>query len=146
MTTAATFTLGGLASEFGELERALANPPLADALRTILPDVQSGIALNFEQAKSPEGVAWAPRKSGGSHPLLILTGDMFSSVVEEGPNGSVEITDNGLLIATDDHKAPFHEDGTSRMAARPFMGLGQEALSELDERLADAILDELGVG
>lgn len=146
MSATATLTLGGLASEFGLLERKLADPPLEEALRAIVPNVQAGIALNFQMTQSPDGVAWPPRKSGGDWPLLIKTGEMFASVVEEGPGGSVEVTDSGLTLATDVDYAIFHENGTSRMAARPFMGLGQEALSELDEALADAILDELGVG
>lgn len=145
MPNVVNLTLAGFASELGNLERTLSNPPLAEALERVLPNVREGIADNFAQSRSPDGIPWAPRKSGGDWPLLIKTGEMMRSVTTDGGNGFTDISPESLTIGSHVEYYGFHEDGTSRMPARPSLGLSEDALDKVGEVLADAILDELGV-
>ena len=85
---------------------------------------------------SQEGPGWAPltestlrsREFPGL-PILEQTGNLKASVLD---NPIIQITQDELLYGTNNPYAPFHEHGTRRMPARPFL---QPAIRELIARI-----------
>ena len=73
-------------------------------------------------ALSPRYKAWKVATVGGL-PILILTGTMLNSakVKPQGEGFAVESTFYGK----------YHQTGTSKMVARPWMGVPQSALDQL---------------
>ena len=87
---------------------------------------------------SQEGPGWAPleestlrsRKYPGL-PILEQTGDLKASLLD---HPVLQISRNELLFGTNNPYAPFHEHGTRRMPARPFL---QPALREAINEIYD---------
>lgn len=72
----------------------------------------------------------------GEHPILVRTGDLRESVVERGAPGNVfDVRADGLTVGTDDWRAGWHQWGTSRMPARPMIGISWQRRSGLVDRL-----------
>lgn len=72
------------------------------------------------------GAAWAPllpstvRARGNAHPILHETAALEESLTKPGAADAVkEITALSLTVGTSVRYASYHQDGTSRMAARP---------------------------
>ena len=57
---------------------------------------------------------WAPRKGGGSHPLLIKYGDLQGSPFIAGMGADT------VTIASSKDYASFHQQGTKSLPKRPF--------------------------
>ena len=82
-----------------------------------------------------EGPGWAPlaestiksRKYPGL-PILQQTGALMQSVID---HPVIVISQNELTYGTNNPYAHFHEEGTSKMPERPFLGPAQEQV--LDE-------------
>ena len=91
--------------------------------------VRKQTLTRFNTKMSPTGGAWAPRKSssrssrrGGR--LLVDTGRLRNSI-------SSVVTGSTARIGTNVFYAKFHQEGTRKMVARPFLGINQQDLSEL---------------
>lgn len=52
-------------------------------------------------------------------PVLIATGAMRNSFTKEGGNHIEHISNDKLIIGSSDPKANYHQNGTSKMPARP---------------------------
>lgn len=91
---------------------------------------------------SPEGQAWRPwalatlrqriREGTTGGGLLYKTGALYNSI-------KWKITSANLIIYSDSPYAQYHQNGTSRMPARPFMGWSKQGLNNFRERLRQAI-------
>ena len=117
--------------------------------------VREGWRDNFTSESSGDGRAWAALKPGtvldrirsgyGARPILVRTGHLRGSLLNPGAANSYEqaqTTGDGwqLVIGTEDAKAIFHEQGTARIPARPFIALSdgaeQRVISALDTLIA----------
>lgn len=143
-TATQTLTLSALADELQGQANRLRSLSLKELMGgDVLEKVREGIAENFDQARSPDGKPWAPRKGAYPWPILVKTGEMKASMCDAGGNGYVIVEDTALTVGSQDEKYRFHEDGTSRMAARPSAGLTDQREEELGEIIADGILDKV---
>lgn len=108
----------------------------AERLRPVLEDVMDLILYRekrmFESRGATSGVYWSPLKKatvedkmryGAPHPLSPLrgfTGALMKSLSERGaPYQDLDVTDEGLRLATHRPGAGYHAGGTSKMDARP---------------------------
>lgn len=119
-------------SEFAPFWRSVAVPILKNKLRDI-----------FLQ----EGPGWAPldastlksRKYPGL-PILQQTGALMRSVVN---HPVITISQNQLTYGTNNPYAEYHEEGTSKMPARPFLGPAQdEVLDEIRQAYIRYLLQD----
>jgi phage virion morphogenesis protein len=90
-------------------------------LRVVAEDLKTLIDDSFDQSRSPSGVGFAPLKSatvkrrrGGSSKPLVDTGTLRNSV-------SVRTTPKSVMFGTNTPYAGFHQMGTARVVARPFL-------------------------
>jgi len=98
--------------------------------RELLQIVEEYNRENWSSQTDPStGNGWAPRKSGGGWPLLNKTGQMF---------GSTSFGTAGTMIFTAKvgvNYGGFHQEGTSKMVERPWLGIGPQ----ITPRMADVI-------
>lgn len=96
----------------------------------------------FKREASPEGAKWPPlspatirrRRGGPVHRILQDTGALRQSIVKrlEG--------NRSVIVGARVEYAPFHQFGTKRMPARPFLGVSPATREEI----MDVIDDWLG--
>jgi phage gpG-like protein len=79
----------------------------------------------FAQSRDIEGNAWAPRKHQVPWKPLVKSGLLYLSVIDQIDSGA--IANNVLTIRVNfPGYAAFHQLGTSRMVARPFLGISDK--------------------
>lgn len=106
----------------------------------------------FANQSSPGGDRWAPlspitiaRK--GHATILVETDSMRRSVAGRRHQDHIEsFSTNEMSWGTKDEKAAFHQYGTSRMPARPFVGWSDESIDSAVELVADAAVEQLLAG
>jgi phage virion morphogenesis protein len=91
----------------------------------------------FSSGTDPGGAAWAPTKRGGQ--ILVDTGNLM---------GSIDFTVGGdqVAIGTNVFYGAFHQHGTSKMVARPFLGFGADDMAEITEIAQRHLAAALGGG
>ena len=115
-----------------------------DRLLTLLGNlVRSQTVKHFQIEEGPAG-KWAPlkastvaRKRGGAGQILTDTGRLRGSVMSIVGSDMVE-------IGTNVHYGKYHQGGTRRMVARPFVGLTADDKDELEHVLNNFISSVLG--
>ena len=115
---------------------------MSPVMREIGDAVREASMESFEREAPPEGGKWPPlspatirrRRGGPVHRILQDTGALRQSIVKrlEG--------DRSVIVGARVEYAPFHQFGTRRMPARPFLGVSPTAREEI----MDAIHDWLG--
>ena len=86
---------------------------------------------------SEGGGRWVPRQDDLPHPLLRKSGTLYSSLVRPGSRGNINVqTSHSLEYGTDIPYADFHEFGTSRIPARPYL---LYAVEDIDVKVAREI-------
>ena len=120
-------------SNFAPFWRSVAIPVIKGKLRDI-----------FWQ----EGPGWAPLADSTlrsrlfpGNPILQQTGALMNSLVD---NPIVRVSQDELVFGSNNPYAQFHEQGTRRMPARPFLRPAiEEAMAEIRSRYVDYIRNEL---
>lgn len=112
--------------------------------------VREGWRDNFTSESSGDGRAWAALAPSTvrqrilqgypARPILVRSGALRNSLLSPGAANSYEdlqTTGDGwtLVVGTEDSKAIFHELGTARMPARPFIALSDQA----EQRIVSAL-------
>jgi phage gpG-like protein len=82
---------------------------------------------------SPDLQRWAPRKSGGSHPLMLKTRRMINSIRKRRA-GAAEFHAGAQVPY-----AKFHHTGTAQMEPRQFIGVGFHEHRDIED-LIDAFV------
>jgi phage gpG-like protein len=87
--------------------------------------IKSDLKRKYKDASDFNGAAWVPKKGSGQ--LLIDTGETY---------GSLTSASNTVSIAG---KMIYHQDGTSKIPARPIIGVGKDqediAIKLVEERI-----------
>ena len=137
-----------------EFVRAMLSPT-SDEQRQISAAVRAGWQENFTGERSGSGQAWAQLKPftilertkrgySGSHPILVQSGTLRSSLLIPGARDSVETMaadGNGwtLTLGTTDSKALKHELGSGKIPARPFIELSQSSQENVSRSIESVI-------
>ena len=125
-------------------------------------DVRADFALNmigegwlFNKTATGRAAEWAPLAEstakervrlgyGGDHPILWRTGLLGESLATAGAAGNLtEIGDWEARFGTDIPYGRFHQLGTSRMPARPIVGLTRDRKAAVVRRLRDYIFEQI---
>lgn len=120
-----------------------------EPLNAFLPSLVEEHREHFAQEKDAGGNSWAPLAQStidrkGHDTILVEHGDLERSLTAIGGAGNIAaVTGQGLLFGTSDEKAGFHQAGTSRMPARPPVGISEERINQLAESLADSAVNQL---
>ena len=91
---------------------------------------------------SPSGQAWAPLKSStiakkGSANIMVDTGRLLGSITHIASARQV-------VVGTNVFYGVFHQDGTSKMVSRAFVGLSGENENEVERVTMAFIARQLG--
>ncbi len=104
-----------------------ANDSFSDGLNACKKAIGENFIEIFANRQGLSGNAWpahapATVQRYGVHPLLILTGTMYTSVTTSGSTGHYEMVGNREMEwGTTQFYAGWNNDGTSRIPAREFM-------------------------
>ena len=102
----------------------------------------------FDNERTPEGESWAglnPQykkrryEKGYTGKTLHVTGDLINSL-------NVDYGDNFAMVGVSEPYGKFHQEGTTKMPARPFLGLGEDGIDEIKNILEKALknaIDEI---
>lgn len=124
-------------------------PKAEEAMQATLGVVKAELAQGFQSSIAPDGTPWArlknPRPPGHNqdNKPLIDTGAMQESVLYTGANHIEDVSGQGLVLATADEQARFHQRGTAKIPARPVMGFSEKALDTAADLTADSIANEI---
>ena len=128
-------------------ERALESVDLSSFLGEVArPMVLQDERDHFTSSVSPDGVPWAPRVVlGDGHPILVDKGNLLQAATGGGAGHISQVGQQEMILGVrgDVSGAMYHESGTSRMPARPFMGAKQSTEDEIEEKLADFVLEKV---
>ena len=141
------------AAEFGpiieDLQKQVAEMDYEDTLKESQQDIAAYEAGMFAGEFDSNLVDWAPLaastiKRKKHSRILMDTGALRESLVHVGGPGNIaETNSRGMLFGTEIEYAHFLQDGTSKMPARPHVGMSEETLDKLCDRIADATVAQL---
>ena len=97
---------------------------LDDMLQELGATAQRQTMERFSSGTAPGGAAWAPTKRGGQ--ILVDTGNLMGSI-------DFTVTGDAVAIGINVFYGAFHQHGTSKMVARPFLGFGADDMAEITE-------------
>lgn len=136
-------TVSGL-NELRQRLRPLTNPTwIAGAVEVGGRIIGKGIRERYDAEVTPDYTPWAPLKSstlkrkGGRGKMLVQTGSLRSSIRVVGVN------QYAVKLVAADHPGKFHQSGTTKMVARPFMGISSKdetKVMDMMERRLKALL------
>ena len=142
-------SLEQMESVFHDIGAALEKADYSDVLKQSQHDLAEQHAEMFAGQYDSNRNAWAPLaastiKRKGHDRILVETGALRDSLVTIGGPGNVhEAMQRGMVFGTDVEYALFHQTGTSRMPARPPVGMAEETLDKLANRIADRTVEIL---
>jgi hypothetical protein len=136
-----------LAAILAAQEQALESVDLSSFLGEVArPMVLQDERDHFTSSVSPDGIPWAPRVVlGDGHPILVDKGNLLQAATGGGAGHISQIGQRELVLGVrgDVSGAIYHAEGTSRMLARPSMGAKESTEEQLEEKLADYVLEHV---
>lgn len=137
--------LGGV---YVEIEEKFNRADYTEVLEKQPDKLRKDHADYFAKAQDATGQAWPPLapstvKRKGHATILVEHGDLQASLVGQGGANIAEVTHRGVNFGTSDEKAPFHQSGTSRMPARPAVGITEERVDAVANEVADFLVEQL---
>jgi phage virion morphogenesis protein len=122
--------LSDLGKLLGKLGSDLARLDLTKPLNTVAFYLASQAKQSFDKGQSPDGQPWAPlknpsaRRGGPSSKPLRDTGVLMASLAGRGAGNVTKVRSTALDWGTSVAYASYHQQGTGRIPARPFLGIG----------------------
>lgn len=94
----------------------------------------------FADKKDPNGVAWenlmpSTKAQKGNNNILVKSGDLLRSITNHADRYSV-------TVGTPEHYGVYHQFGTTKMSARPFLGLSDEDTKNIYELINEILTQE----
>lgn len=130
-------------SIFDDLQEHPYTEPMSQ-FATTLEESHAGF---FQRSTDPTGQPWPPLSpvtiaKKGHATILVETTHMRESLKIGQPDNVIDFGSTGggqvfLTFGTSDRKAGYHQFGTSRIPARPFVGVTEKQPTELAEMIAD---------
>jgi len=138
-----TISASELSGFLDGIVKQLEKPKAINLLSKWNDELAGDLAEGFLNSKSPEGKAWAPLKyprppghNPGTRPL-IDTGQLMQSVISDS-KGHIEIvSSDSTTFGTSVFYAGFHQFGTTKIPARPFLGVPPKSLDAAIRMLGD---------
>ena len=137
--------LGGI---LVDVEERFKNADYAETLFPFLATLEQTHGQQFRSQQDSSGAAWAPlaastiaRKRHSR--ILYETGALEASLAGNTGDSVRAVSHRGLLFGTQVEYAGFHQEGTSRMPARPPVGMQVQTLDEMVNAVADAAVEQL---
>lgn len=101
----------------------------ADLLQRLGATVKGQTLSRFNTETDPDGNAWAPLAPNtivqkGSSGILEDSGTLMGSIM-------VQASGNEAVVGTNVEYASFNQEGTRKMPARPFMGIGGDDFDQI---------------
>lgn len=146
MTTVDTTAFDAISNDLATVVRDCDYQPMLEEFQRV---IAHGEAEAFLAQSTPGGVAWdkladVTIQRKGHDVILVETSALLVSLVDINGPGNINMTmSHGLIFGTDVDYAMFHETGTSKMPARPVVGMSDETLDDLCERVAQTTIDSL---
>ena len=143
-------SIGDIETIFHDMKSKITDADYSETLDAFQPTIAAQEAEMFSSQRDSNGSPWAPLKPStvkrkGHSRILFESGALMASLVTVGGPGNINaVSERGLLYGTDIEYAIFHQDGTSKMPARPPVGLSEETLTKLCDRIADKTVEILG--
>ena len=136
MSAALTIDLSQLPAFANREEAVLRSLDWTPAFKQIRLLLISATKKNFAQGSSPDGEPWAPllhprRRSKGVDRPLRDTGLLMASVTG-GSNSVDSVTPQSLIVGSNLFYAGFHQFGTRKMVARPFLGMTEDVAQKIE--------------
>lgn len=101
--------------------------------------IGKGIRERYDAEVTPDYAAWAPlkpstiKRKGGRGKILVQSGGLRGSIRVVG------INQYAVKVVAAEMPGKFHQNGTSRMVARPFMGISSQdetkVMNMMEQRL-----------
>ena len=138
--------LGGI---FQEVENGFSEADYSDDLAEFLPVLRGDHEEMFSGEHDSTGSGWEPLAEStiqrkGHDIILFEKGHLKESLISDGGAGQIaETSDRHLAFGTEVEYAGYHQSGTSRMPARPPVGLREDTLDEIVETVADRTIESL---
>lgn len=128
------------------VKAAFSQPPAlhegaSDTLAWFRAQFASDVYRNFSQGQDADGTPWAPLKYRIGKPL-ILTGTLMAAAVNAAANAELFGRDVRTTVSGPNYWQ-YHEYGTGRIPARPFMGPRATTVQGLSERMAQDLATNL---
>ena len=108
-------------------EMALSGEDLSPVLGQIGELMVDSVHENFDWQGRPE--LWEPRQDDNYWPILMHTGNLLHSIHYEVEGGF------SVSVGSDVPYAGFHQQGTSKMPARPFLLIQDQDTNEIENLL-----------
>jgi phage virion morphogenesis protein len=136
-------TLLSISLSFENLADRIEHPRLAPAVEQVRGKLAKDTDQNFERSRDPDGNDWKPPVRKLDRKLLVKTGLLRQTSVTQVANAPVN--DSGFTAdpAWEPFYGIFHQEGTSRLAARPFAGFGEQALDDATGTIADQSVNDM---
>lgn len=138
-----TDTLEQLIPLFSDIMEKVDKADYSDALRQSLPILAEQEQRMFDEERDSSGRSWPVLKQStinrkGHDQILVETGELKKSLTDLNDSFNIhEIQPRELLFGTSDPKALFHQEGTSKMPARPPVGISDETADTIAEFVAE---------
>lgn len=128
----------------GVLEKIIQGAAKTDQLIQIMgQQLVSDTKEGFFKEQDPDGIPWKPLKRRKGK-ILQDTGALRTSVTSRGGKGNIERKGPTFLEwGTNIEYAKYHQGGTSRIPARPFLGIGEELGEKLEMIAADWVEEQV---
>lgn len=134
---------------FESLATEFAGSDYSKEFEEFLPVVAEQHAAMFSGQHDANGHSWAPLaastiRSKGHNRILFDSGALEASLVRVGgPRNISKSSPQGFLFGTNIDYATFHQTGAFNTPARPPLGLSDETIDVLVNRVADATIGKL---
>lgn len=141
--------VGNIEDVFTGIESSISGMSFSDTLRDFQEILATDEAEVFSGQHDSSGSPWSPLepstiKRNGHDRILFETGALMASLTEIGGSGNIsDVFDRDFTFGTDIEYAIDLQEGTSRMPARPPVGLKEGSLDLLVNKIADATVDKL---
>jgi phage gpG-like protein len=127
--------------------------PIRNHLKETMTDLEADHKAFFDEAQDKHGSPWAPLapytiQRKGHDTILIETGALVKSLTQKGAMYAIREFfatggEMGIIFGTSRPHAVLHMTGTSRMPARPMVGLTEDRIDKFQQKIGDIVIDEL---
>lgn len=147
--TTHTIDIDQLESLFEGIGQQVADMDFFPVMHASLQLIADGERAAFDAGHGPNGETWAPNaestiKRKGHGIVLFETGALEKSLVElDGPGNINDAGSRELIFGTSNPHSLFNEFGTSRIPARPHVGISDQLVDAIAEELVDYAISQI---